>query len=95
MRAAIEKLRRLADEFGGCETSDGLFLNGLADAIEHGDAMDELDGMALIVGPKGILGEAKTVIERLAADTSVALGARRTVLNKLSSAISATSATRR
>lgn len=49
MKSAIEKLRELAEMLGGCESSDGLFLNGLADAIEHGDAMDELDGKTLDV----------------------------------------------
>jgi len=49
MRAAIDKLREIATDLGGVDTCDGLFLNGVADAIEHGDAMDELDGKTLAV----------------------------------------------
>lgn len=51
MRAVADKIREIASELGGDETGDGLFLICLSDAIEHGDPMEELDGMTLFVGP--------------------------------------------
>lgn len=46
---AIDRLREVAAMIGGLESSDGLFLLGVADAIQHGDAMDELGGKTLSV----------------------------------------------
>lgn len=87
MRAVADKLREISAGLGGCESIDGLFLSCLSDAIEHGDAMDELGGKTLIVAPVGfdhIFAEAKSVIERLGADTCVATVERNAVLAKLS-----------
>lgn len=49
--AVANKLREIAVGFGGSETGDGLLLLCLSDAIEHGDAMDELNGMTLAIVP--------------------------------------------
>jgi hypothetical protein len=50
-RKVADKLREIAGDMGGDETGDGLFLICLSDAIEHGDAMDELNGLTLAIVP--------------------------------------------
>jgi hypothetical protein len=35
----IARLRRIAEDFGGSDTSDGLFLLNVSDHLEHGDEL--------------------------------------------------------
>lgn len=50
-KQVADKLREIAACMGGDESADGLFLCCVSDAIEHGDAMDELEGLTLAIVP--------------------------------------------